>query len=348
MLRLQALTPLLGALLLCAASSSAQDAPSLSGKPTSGDYTPPTVSLDSLLRSDKTLSDAVMAYTQSGDSATFRRIIQSEASAGNVRAQLLLAEQYIPEQCAYDPSHDFPNCGPNSKHTPKVIFPTNPLDLPASYEDAAQWLQRASSQGLGEASEILAQLITRMLSNGHPTTYTPADSERLHALARSQGFDVEPLSVMCYQLTPQPSPTPATLTVDGSQRRLLTVGVDPPKPFSADELQALESNGATGTLHFGGETTDGESVLLSRPAGTPAHIRIILDHDPAHEVHLPIPAHHDVIYLQYGDTFITLPSGVPTLPRFISLTPQSTDLQQVSVYVQHIDGSFSGTFCARF
>ena len=45
-------------------------------------------------------------------------------------------------------------------------------------------------------------MITRMQANGRGTSYTAADSARLHALARSQGFDVEAISVTCYTLTP--------------------------------------------------------------------------------------------------------------------------------------------------
>jgi len=72
-----------------------------------------------------------------------------------------------------------------------VVFRRNPLGVEAFYEEAVHWLQKASAQGSGEASEVLAQLITRMQANGHGTSYTVADSDRFHALARSQGFDVE-------------------------------------------------------------------------------------------------------------------------------------------------------------
>jgi TPR repeat protein len=72
-----------------------------------------------------------------------------------------------------------------------VVFRRNPLGVEAFYEEAVHWLQKASAQGSGEASEVLAQLLTRMQANGHGTTYTAADSDRFHALAYSQGFDVE-------------------------------------------------------------------------------------------------------------------------------------------------------------
>lgn len=337
---------LLAALFLCAAPSPAQQDQAIPGMPTSGGYTPPALSLESLLISDKTISDAVTAYAQSGDSAAFRRVVQSAAASDDIAAELFLAEQYIPEQCPFDPNHDAPHCRPDGKPNPNVLFRSNSLDLPSSYEDACQWLERASAQGSGEASEILAQLITRMLSNGHPTPYTDADSTRLHALARTQGFHVEPLSVSCYQLTPNPKDSGA-LTL-APQRRVLSTGGAYTQPFSNDELQALQATGAHGALRFQSETSGGESVLLSRPAGPPAHIRIILDHNPEHEIHLPIPANHDVIYLQHGDTFLAFPPDAATLPRFLSITPQHASMQQVSIYVQQVSGAFSGNFCARF
>lgn len=339
---------LLAALFLCAAPSPAQQDQPIPGMPTSGGYTPPALSLESLLASDKTISDAVMAYAQSGDSATFRRAVQSAAASDDIAAELYLAEQYIPEQCPFDPNHDAPHCRPDGKPNPNVLFRSNPLDLPSSYEDACQWLERASAQGSGEASEILAQLITRMLSNGHPTPYTDADSTRLHALARiTQGFHVEPISVSCYQLTPN-SKDSGALTLAVPPRRLLTASDGAAQPFSNDELQALQTAGAHGALRFQSETSGGESILLSRPAGPPAHIRIILDHNPEHEIHLSIPANQDVIYLQHGETFLAFPPDISTLPRFLSITPQHETMQQVSIYVQQISGAFSGNLCARF
>ena len=337
-------TTLLAAMLLCAAMCVAQEEQSVPVMPTSGGYKPPALSLDSLFESDKTISDALMAYTRTADSGTFRQIIESAASSGDIGAELLLAEQYIPEQCTFQPDRDVPACGPDGKQAPHVIFRTNPLKIPASYEEAAKWLERASAQGSGEASEVLAQLITRMLSNGHPTNYTTADSTRLHALARSQGFDVEPISASCYRLTPGAD----ALSFAGPQPHTLTVGDPPAQPFSAEELQHLDALGIHGTLHFDGTTGAGDSVLLSRPEGPIAHVRVILDHDPGHEVHLQISAHHDVIYFQRGDRFLMLPSGTSMLPRFISLTPQRPDMRQVSLFVQLMSGAFSGTFCARF
>ena len=77
-------------------------------------------------------------------------------------------------------------------------------------------------------------------------------------------------------------------------------------------------------------------MLLTRPEGPIAHIRIILDHSPGYEVLLPIPAHRDVIYLQQGDGFLEFPGGGPMLPRFISLSPSETSGSKISLSVQQM------------
>ncbi len=172
------------------------------GMPSSGGYKGSALSLTQLLESDPVLQEALMSFLRTGNSTSYRNAVMSAAQTGDIGAELLLAEQYIPEQCAYEPNQDVPHCGKSGNEAPGVIFRRNPLGLEASYEEAARWLEKASAQGSGEASEVLAQLITRMQANGHGTQYTAADSARFHALARSQGFDVELISATCYKLVP--------------------------------------------------------------------------------------------------------------------------------------------------
>lgn len=312
------------------------------GNPSSGGYKPPALSLTQLLENDHVLNDAMMTFARTGDSAAFRNTIVHAAQAGNVGAELLLAEQYIPEQCPFEPDQDAPHCGKNGNKAPHVVFRSNPLGVEASYEEAARWLQQASAQGSGEASEVLAQLITRMHANGHGTSYAAADSDRFHALARSQGFDVEQISVTCYRLT-----------LGGGGIRLgrlpdLILGEPPSKPSSDQELAELDKAGISGSLLYGGGSGNGDSVLLMRPQGTVARVRIILDHDPGYEMLLPIPAHRDVIYVQRGDKFLAFPSEGPNLPRFISVQPLGKPATQISVFTQSMDGGHSGGFCTRF
>ena len=312
------------------------------GMPSSGGYQSPPLSLDQLLENDRAMNEALMTFASTGDRNAYRATVIKAAEGGKIAAELILGEQYIPEQCAHEPNQDVPHCGKNGDEPPSVVFRQNPLGIDASYEEASSWLEKASSLGSGEASEVLAQLITRMQSNGHATHYTAADSVRFHALARSQGFDVEFISVTCYKLVP-----------GGNQITLgrlpgLIVGDPPKEPFTPAELSALRNVGVVGSLLYGGGTGWGESVLLSRPEGPPVSVRVILDHDPGSEILLPMPAHHDVIYLQRGDGFLAFPNVGSLLPRFIGLEPQTKDEPQISVFAQHMDGASGGGFCTRF
>lgn len=331
------------AILLCALPSSAQrEETTVPGQPTSAGYKPPALSLESQLQSDAVLSNAIMAYAHTGDSATFRQTIESAANSGDIGAELVLAGQYTPEPCTFAPDHDPPNC-PQGKNPPDS-FNRTVLKIPASYDNAAQWLTRASAQGSGEATEMLAQLITRMLANNHPTSYTAADSTRLHALARSQGFNAEQIVVSCYRLS---TSTP-TLTVAGPLPQPLLHEKPPAQSFSEAELHQLQTSGTHGTLRFSGAAGDGDSLLLSLPEGPVVHIRIILDHAPTREIHLPIPDRHDVIYLQRGDRILAFPPNLPALTRTLSITPPHPDLPQVSAFIQNLNGSFSGSPCGIF
>jgi hypothetical protein len=313
------------------------------GMPSSGGYTPPALSLTELLQNDHVLNSTTMTFMQTGDSAAFKTAIFQAAQSGNVGAELFLGEQYIPEECTFEPNQDVPHCGKNGNEPPHVVFRQNPLGVEASYEDASMWLEKASAQGSGEASEVLAQLITRMQANGHGTHLTLADSAKLHQLARSQGFDIEPLSVTCYKVSPGK---------DGiTLGRLpgLVVGQPPSDPFTPEELDALAKAGISGSLLFGGISGGGDSTLLTRPEGQSVRLRIILDHDPGAEILLPMPAHHDQIYVQRGEQFLAFPNSGNSLPRFIALEPlNEPGTHQVSVFTQRVDGGYSGGFCTRF
>lgn len=308
--------------------------PIFDGVPSSGGYTPPALSLTRLLESDLPLHEALMTSIRTGDQAGYRNTVLNAARAGDLAAELLLGEQYIPEQCTFEPNQDVPYCGKNGNEPPKVVFRTNLLGIDASYEEASQWLEKASAQGSGEASEVLAQLITRMRENGHTTRYTPIDATRLHALARSQGFDVEPISVNCYKLIPG---------ADG-----ITLGhMTPEMRFTAQELEKLSLAGVSGSLLFEGGSGSSDSTLLMRPEGPVVHLRVILDHDPNEEVLLPMPAHRDEIDLQHGEEFLALQGG-DVLPRFVVIESSKESTHQVTIFTQLMDGGHSGGSCARF
>jgi TPR repeat protein len=312
------------------------------GMPSSGGYEPPSLSLMQLLESDPAMKEPMMAFMGAGDRGPYKAAFFKVAQEGDLAAEILLGEQYIPEQCTFEPNQDVPHCGKNGNEPPHVTFRANPLGIDASYEEASRWLQKASTQGSGEASEVLAQLITRMQANGHGTSHTAADSARFHALARSQGFDVEPLRVACYKLLPGDS----GLRV--SRLHTPGVGAQANEAITPQELALLNKAGLTGSLLETGTSGGADSVLLSRPEGATVHVHIILDHDPGSEVLLPIPAHHDEIYLQRGDTFLAFPSSSTVLPRFIALEAQTQATPQVSMFTQNIAGAYAGGFCAGF
>lgn len=311
------------------------------GLPSSGGYKPSSLSLTELMESDRALQEGLYAFMQSGDSKSFRDIVVSAAERGDVGAELLLAENYIPEQCPFEINQDVPHCGKSGNEPPHILLP-NPLGIEASYEKAAQWLEKAGAQGSGEASEVLAQLITRMQANGHGTSYPAADSARFHALARSQGYDVEPIIATCYKLTL------GGTSISLGEPPAPIDGQPPQKTFTEEELAALRRAGVSGSLLYEGGANNGDSVLLMRPEGPVAHVRVILDHDSGHEVLLPTPAHRDVVYLQSGDTFLAFPGNGPNLPRFLSLTPLAAPGSQILIFTQTMDGGHTGGFCTRF
>ena len=319
-----------------------QKLPPHNGAPSSGGYQPSALSTVQLLQSDPAMNEALLTFVRTGNRDAYRTSVLTAAQNGNLAAELILAGQYIPEQCTFEPNQDAPHCGKAANEPPRVTFRANPLGVEASYEEAAKWLEKASAQGSGEASEILAQLITRMLANQHSTHYTGIDSARFHRLARSQGFDVEAVVVTCYkrvlggdELTVGRLPGPFA-------------GRPPLQSFTSEELVALRSAGITGSLLCGGASGPGDSVLLSRPEGPVVNVRVILDHDPGVEILLPLPAHHDEIYVQRGNDFLAFPSGGKVLPRFINLEPQTQGMRQVSMSVQLMDGAHSGGFCTQF
>jgi hypothetical protein len=310
--------------------------------PPSGGYKPPALSLSELMESDSVLQEALMAFVRTGDRNAYRKAIMDAAQSGDVGAELMLGEQYIPEECAGKPNQDVPNCG-QSGETSARTGRKNPLGVDASYEEASRWLEKASAHGSGEASEVLAQLITRMQENGHTTNYSATDSAHFHAVARSQGLDAAAIRVECFKLIPgQKGVTVAPLPS--------SLAEDPSNSFSEQELSSLRRSGIAGVLQFnsGIEPGSGDSVLLKRPEPPIAHVRVILDHAPKGKTLLPIPARRDVIYVQRGDDFLAFPSSGANLPRFILVETESYDASQVGISIQGVGGGYSGGGCGSF
>src|SRR5450631_2068801 len=93
-----------------------------SGLPSSGGYKPSSLSLIQLLESDHVLQEGMMSFMRSGDKKSYRDIVVSAAEQGDVGAELLLVEQYIPEQCTPEINQDVPHCGKSGDEPPRVVF----------------------------------------------------------------------------------------------------------------------------------------------------------------------------------------------------------------------------------
>lgn len=311
---------------------------------------PKALTIHEYLETDQALSTALLHYAATGDKATFRTAVEHMADAGDPGATLLLGELYIPPQCTFEWNKDFPHCDSGQQPASPGPAPQNPLGLPPSYEEAAHWLERASAAGVGEGSEVLAELITRMLANGHATAYTDADSTRLHALARAQHYDLEPMQVTCYRLTPRDAPA---LTVEGEEglhhgpHPEPGAGFAPLDPMGGAELTLLREHDVHGTLHFGGGNGGGGTVLLERPEGPTVHIRLIYDHAPDHDFEFPVPAHRDVLYVQHGNEFLQLPDGLPVLPGKVTVGPGvANGPTAISIGIQSLDDGTTGMTCS--
>ena len=78
------------------------------GMPSAGGYQAPSTSLMRLLESDRAMNDALMTYARTGGKSAYRASVLKAAQEGDLAAELVLAEQYIPEQCTFEPNQDVP------------------------------------------------------------------------------------------------------------------------------------------------------------------------------------------------------------------------------------------------
>jgi len=301
------------------------------GIPSPGDYKPPALSLDELMQKDTEFQKKEFAFAVSGDKAALRTYVEEQASKGDILAELILGEQFIPPECTFAKGKTAPEGCPN-----EVSMRPNPFGVEPSFESAISWLSKASDQGSGEASEILAQLIDRMVTSHESTSHTMSEVEHYHQLARSQGFDAQASEVSCY-----------TIKSDGTGA-LAVSKRNAEHNLSDAEMEVLRRAGRTGIITWTGTDAGGSSVLLTRPDGPPTRVILVLDHAPNKETRLPLPRHASVMYVQHGETWLSIAADDPVTERSIVLLPEREDMQQVTVFVQGIDGSFSGGNCGAF
>jgi hypothetical protein len=340
MLRLLTLTALV--LFISSAPLSAQVSHPVSANFTrlesrsSGNYKPPPLSQNSI-DGDPGIQKAVK-HLYTGDLSGFQTELLTQAKAGNPAAQLMLGTQYVPKETFALPS--LSEWQANKYQKPKIVPGTQiyPLSriFPPSYSEALKWLTLASAQGSGEASELVAQIILRMLDEHQASTYTAVDAANYRRLAVQQGYDLEEATVDCFRL----SHTPQTLTCIDAH----------PRPGSCptpDEMQELRATGLTGTLEPEGGASGGLTSITLHPGGPPAHAIVIIDHNIDAEQRLPLPRHASTIYVQEAKGWLALPKDSPVLNRDIVLKPGEDAFNAIMVYVQGINGDGSGGYCTR-
>jgi hypothetical protein len=282
------------------------------------------LTLERMMQDDPTLNGSNL-WALASDPVKFRATLEQQAASGKLLAQLFLGAMYIPPECTFLPFKTAPG------DCPQDPPPSNSLGLTPSFDLAILWLSRASEQGNGEASEKLAQVIERMIRSSTPTRYQITDVAHYHALARSQGFDLQDVEISCYSLDPS-----------GPADRLIMENTPVEYRFTPQELESLHTAGASGTLRWGGTSIQsGLTVQLGHPEGPKVHTRVILADPTSHEILVPLGDRVDVTYLQQRDQIVTIPPTYPVLRRVISFRPPTAD-DHVGAAFQTIEGRFEG------
>jgi hypothetical protein len=292
-------------------------------------YAPPPT-MERLMQDDSTFNGQNL-WVLAADPVSWRATLEKQAASGKLVAQILLGEAYIPPECTFLPFKTAPADCPED--------PTNNLlGLTRSFDTAIHWLTLASEQGSGEASEILAEVIERTIKSPTPTRYQMTDVAHYHALARSQGFDIQDVEISCYSLDP-----------NGPAGRLIMADAPVEYQFTPRELDSLHAAGASGTLRWGSTNgiQSGTTVLLRHPEGPKIHTKVILGHPTSHEVFAPLGDRVDVVYLQQRDQIVTIPPTYPALRRVLSIRPPTAD-EPAAALLQGIDGRFGGCATQTF
>ncbi|MEG9436889.1 hypothetical protein JAO29_12030 [Edaphobacter sp. HDX4] len=297
----------------------------------SGNYKPPPLSQNSI-DDDPGIQKAV-THLYTGDLLGFRTELLTQAKAGNPAAHLMLGIQYVPKETFALPS--LSKWQANMDQRPKIVPETkiSPLSkiFPPSYSEALKWLTLASAQGSGEASELVAQIILRMLDEHQASTYTAIDAAHYRSLAVQQGYDLEDVSVRCLRLT--------------RSTRALTCDARPGSCPTPDEMQGLRGIGLAGTLEPEGGASSSMTSITMHPGGPPARAIVIIDHNIDAKQRLPLPRHASTIYVQQAKGWLALPKDGPVLNRDIILTPGEDAFNAVMVYVEDVNGDGSGGMC---
>ncbi|MGD0097845.1 MAG: hypothetical protein ABSB60_15250 [Terracidiphilus sp.] len=285
---------------------------------------PPT--LEQSLVEDPVFSNAMMKAYASGDQVGFQAFIRKQAADGNIVAEKFLGMQFIPSECTFLPFKNAPADCPNDPPANNSMGPTR------SFAEAIHWLGLASAQGDGEASEVLAQAMERAIRTSASTAYQMSDVAHYHALARSQGYDLQNVDYTCYSLN---AGHPADQLV-------MAASVPSEYQIAPEVLAALHAAGASGTVKFRGSSDQSLTTLTRHPEGPKVHIRVVLAHPVTHKVVVPLPDRVDVVFAQMGDGIVSVPSSYPKIARMMILRPQTKD-DAGAAAIQSVDGKFANS-----
>lgn len=248
--------------------------------------------------------DAALGLLFSGQTEAAISNLERLSAQGDVHAALLLGGAY--------------------RHKTKLPIEADP-------PKALHFYVIASSQGSGEASERIAE----MLEHHEVSTPDGRDAAFWRALAVRQGWVQQELVVFCMDWIH--GPEPLHCEVPG-----LRVETDPLVANgcpSAADLTRLRDLGLTGTLRQ-------DAAHSQRSDGPFAKAILIMDRPVAREQDLKQPYAASVVYLQTTkEQWRMLPSNAPLLDRYIVLKPNAGGPGRASVQAQNPDGSAGGGAC---
>lgn len=279
-------------------------------------YQAPAGSIRQLSMAHPEFDETIEALDKSGGNTAIQTWALEQAKAGNLLAQLYLAQQYLPEECTK------PSAG--TVHVGEDCDPTrlSGIGLKPSFEQMFVWLKKASAQGSGEATETLAQQMERQILDNAPGHGTEAEVKRLHALARSQGYDDEKLTIVCHAVGVSSAPLHRDGKPDGLDISDAEVAA----------ARAVMPHGALGSY----DSTWAHDDALWHPEGPYAMLRILMTKPLVHDVTIPMPLRTSVLAVQKGDGFTLIPADAPHNDRVVVLRMKDKD---VVVEGMHADGS---------
>jgi hypothetical protein len=197
--------------------------------------------------------------------------------------------------------------------------------------EALRLYRLASSQGSGEGSERIAEMIEGR------EVQVEGDAKAWRALAVKQGWVQEQFAASCFDWTHGPQvlqcnsegPPPASMT--------------PSECPTEEEMALLRGRGMTGSLQI-----NGGAGSASRN-GPEARAILILDHPIPGEQDLKQPMASSVIYIQTPeDRWQMLPPTAPMTNLYLILSPKAGGRGRTSIGAQNPDGSIGGSICSRF